>query len=485
VADARLRAVPAPLGAAFGVLAFGVLALACEREAPTAAPVADAGGRPDVATAVKPREPPPSTATKIRHVVMIIQENRSFDHYFGMFPGADGFTLDPSGKPINCNPDPNLDGGCVVSFHDPIDSNSGGPHSAVAFETCFADGKMDGFIKNAEIKKACADPVDPECTLGTFVDVMGYKTEDDIPNYWAYAKAYTLLDHLFQSDASWSWPTHEYLVSEWAALCKSLDPMSCTSNIGSSGPERSGFYSWTSLPYLLDKANVTWKYYLSQGEAPDCDDGEQDCPPVTQLSTVSSFFNPLPLFEDVKAANEESTNVTPIDTFYQDVAAGTLPAVAWIVPAGEVSEHPPSLVSEGQAYTTALINAIMQSPAWDDTVIVLFWDDWGGFYDHVPPLRVDANGYGFRTPGILISPWVKAKSIDKQVLSFDAIPKLIEDTFLEGQRLDPKTDGRPDSRPDVRENLVPGDLRYDFDFTQTPNPPLVLPPMHRRRPEGQ
>ncbi len=166
-----------------------------------------------------------------------MQENRSFDHYFGMFPGADGFTLDARGNPTNCNPDPNADGGCVRAFHDPTDSNSGGPHGAAAFQTCVGAGKMDGFIKNAEgAKKSCAAN-DPECAGGKLVDVMGYKTGADIPNYWAYASAFTLLDHQFESVASWSWPMHQYMVSEWAARCTSASPMSCSSDIGNSWPD--------------------------------------------------------------------------------------------------------------------------------------------------------------------------------------------------------------------------------------------------------
>jgi|HubBroStandDraft_1064217.scaffolds.fasta_scaffold00577_14 phospholipase C len=419
-----------------------------------------------------------STVGKIEHVVLIMQENRSFDHYFGMFPGVDGFTLDAAGNPTNCNPDPHLDGGCVVVFHDPADSNAGGPHSAAAYKTCFDTGKMDGFIKNAEgAKTNCADPNDPECTNGKLVDVMGYKTGADIPNYWAYASAFTLLDHQFESDASWSWPMHQYMVSEWAALCTSASPMSCTSNIGGSEPNPKGFYSWTPLTYILDAKKVTWRYYLAQGTAPDCDNDEAECPPVTQLANVPSIWNPLPLFEVVKNANEQTTNVVTIDHFYTDAKAGTLPAVSWIAPSGEVSEHPPNLVSEGQAYVTSIVNVIMQDPElWSNTAIFLFWDDWGGFYDHVQPTKVDVNGYGFRTPGIVLSAWAKPKNIDHQQLSFDAYAKFIEDTFLSSQRLD-GTDGRPDSRPDVREALpTAGDLRLDFDFTQAPNKPLVLAP---------
>ena len=172
------------------------------------------------------------------------------------------------------------------------------PHSAAAYKTCFDTGKMDGFIKNAEGgKKNCADPNDPECTNGKLVDVMGYKTRADIPNYWGYASAFTLLDHQFESDASWSWPMHQYMVSEWAALCTSASPTSCTSNIGGSEPDAKGFYSWTPLTYILDAKKVSWRYYLAQGTTPDCDNDEAECPPVTQLANVPSIWNPLPLFE--------------------------------------------------------------------------------------------------------------------------------------------------------------------------------------------
>ena len=118
----------------------------------------------------------------------------------------------------------------------------------------------------------------------------------------------------------------------------------------------------------------------------------------------------------------------------------------------------------------------MQGPEWDSTAIFLAWDDWGGFYDHVQPPQVDENGYGLRVPGLVISPYAKEGYIDHQTLSFDAYLKLIEDLFLGGQRIDPETDGRPDPRPDVRENAPQlGDLLEDFDFSQPPRPPVVLP----------
>jgi phospholipase C len=159
----------------------------------------------------------------------------------------------------------------------------------------------------------------------------------------------------------------------------------------------------------------------------------------------------------------------------QAARTGTLPSVSWLAPAEAVSDHPPASIRRGQAYVTGVINAIMRSPDWSSTAIFLAWDDWGGFYDHVKPPTVDAQGYGLRVPALVISPYAKRGYIDHQVLSSDAYLKFIEDDFLHGQRLDPRTDGRPDPRPTVRENVkILGDLRKDFNFAQQPRRPLFL-----------
>ena len=122
----------------------------------------------------------------------------------------------------------------------------------------------------------------------------------------------------------------------------------------------------------------------------------------------------------------------------------------------------------------------MRSPDWDSTAIFLAWDDWGGFYDHVVPPTVDENGSGLRVPGITISPYAKRGYIDHQTLSFDAYDKFIEDDFLSGQRIDPRTDGRPDPRPDAREDAPQlGNLVNDFNFNRPPRSPLLLPPRPR------
>ena len=212
------------------------------------------------------------------------------------------------------------------------------------------------------------------------------------------------------------------------------------------------------------------------GSEPDCqNDQALSCAPVPQNSRTPGIWNPLPYFDTVKA-DGQLDRIQPVSNFYTAAQAGTLPAVSWVVPSGEVSEHPPAPVSYGQSFVTSLVNAVMRSPNWDSSAILLSWDDWGGFYDHVAPPSVDENGYGLRVPGLVISPYAKQGVIDKQTLSFDAYDKFIEDAFLQGRRIDPRSDGRPDPRTSVRENAaVLGNLMADFDFDQQPRAPMLLP----------
>jgi phospholipase C len=417
---------------------------------------------------------------KIRHVVIIMQENRSFDSYFGTFPGANGF------PPGVCVPDP-LNGGCVTPFHDPAYLNYGGPHGQSNATADIDGGRMDGYVGQAEKGQGCSgtNPNCSPCTTSSTskcVDVMGYHDAREIPNYWRYAQDYVLQDNMFEPNASWSLPEHLYQVSEWSAFCTNpLEPYSCTNALQSPNPPGAALsttplYAWTDLTYLLHAYGVSWGYYVFKGIEPDCeDDSAMTCAPVTQGPTTPGIWNPLPHFTDVQQDGQLG-NVQSLSNFFAAAQTGTLPAVSWIDPNGTVSEHPPALVSAGQTYVTGLINAVMQSPDWNSTAIFLSWDDWGGFYDHVVPSALDQNGLGLRVPGIVISPYARQGYIDHQLLSHDNYTKFIEDDFLGGQRLDPAIDGRPDPRPDVREaNPLLGDLSSDFDFSQPPRPPQLLP----------
>jgi phospholipase C len=235
-------------------------------------------------------------------------------------------------------------------------------------------------------------------------------------------------------------------------------------------------YAWTDLTFLLHQQHVSWGYYVTKGREPDCPSGSMTCVAHSQNSKTLGIWNPLPAFATVQQ-DHQVRNIESVTHFVKAARAGRLPAVSWVVPSLAVSEHPPSAISRGQAYVTRLVNAVMQGSDWSSSAIFLSWDDWGGFYDHVPPPQVDSNGYGLRVPGIVISPYARQGYIDHQTLSHDAYVKFIEDDFLNGQRLDPTTDGRPDPRPTVRENVATlGDLGNDFDFDQPPRPPLILNP---------
>jgi phospholipase C len=423
---------------------------------------------------------------KIRHVVVIMQENRSFDTYFGTYPGAQGIPM-ANGVPTVCVPDPQTNQ-CVKPFPDHSDVNGGGPHSEGNATADINGGKMDGFVGQAESgRRGCLDPTNPACTNSSQPDVMGYHTASDIPNYWAYANNFVLQDHMFEPNASWSLPEHLFQVSEWSAACSQHDnPASCVNALQAPGmPPLAGnlrpttapspIYAWTDLTYLLHKQNVSWGYYVVAGNEPDCEnDASITCAPVRQNSVTPGIWNPLPYFDTVKADGQLG-NIQSVDNFYGAASKGTLPAVSWVVPSSAVSEHPPAAVSSGQSYVTSLVNAVMRSPDWSSTAIFLAWDDWGGFYDQVAPPSVDQNGYGLRVPAMVISPYARKGFVDHQMLSFDAYDKFIEDDFLHGQRLDPRTDGRPDPRPDVRETVkILGNLTADFDFTQRPRTPQIL-----------
>jgi phospholipase C len=421
----------------------------------------------------------PQGIHKIRHIVIIMQENRSFDNYFGTYPGAAGIPM-RGGQPAVCIPAP-AKHACVKPYHDRQDFNFGGPHDAAASAADINGGRMNGFLAQQEqavAKCGCGAPNPPN-------DAVGYHTGKELPNYWTYARDFVLQDHMFQPEASWSLPSHLYLVSLWSAHCTSHAPSSCTNDVSHPGnPPGWGhhptstppIYAWTDLTYLLNKHHVSWRYYIFRGIEPDCEsDKRLSCRPVTQGPITSPVWNPLRWFDDVRKDGQLS-NIQSLNGFFNALNKGTLPSVSWIMPNQDVSEHPFTLISKGQTYVTGLINTIMQSPAWKSTAIFVTWDDWGGFYDHLRPPRVDQNGYGLQVPAFMISPYAKKGFIDHQVLSFDAYAKFIEDDFLGGQRLNPRTDGRPDPRPDVRESANKlGNLVNEFNFNQPPRPAMMLP----------
>ena len=355
----------------------------------------------------------PSGIHKIKHVIMIMQENRSFDSYFGTYPGATGIPMH-DGVPTVCVPDPA--GGCDRPYHDISDINGGGPHGEANAVADVNHGKMDGFIQQRDAaKSSCKVPDDPACTGSSGIpDVMGYHTAAEIPNYWTYARNFVLQDRMFEPVQSWSLPEHLYLVSAWSARCQNRSPMSCVNNIvGPYGIHTFGKavhkelttgqtsidLAWTDITWLLYAHHVSWSYYVQAGSQPDCsNDQAETCVTVRQNASTPGIWNPLPLFGDVQH-DHQLHNIRPLSSYFHAAATGTLPAVSWIVPSGPDSEHPPASVHRGQAYVTALINAAMKSPDWNSTAIFLSWDDWGGFYDGVVPRRSTGTATASGSPG--------------------------------------------------------------------------------------
>src|SRR6266540_7381025 len=363
--------------------------------------------------------------TKIKHIIIIMQENRSFDEYFGTYPGADGIPMQ-NDVPIVCAFDPQTNQ-CIRPYHDPDVVNVGGPHSTSAAAADINGGKMDGFIttfRNAQ--KNCSNPNNPVCVPGEEPDVMGWHDAREIPNYWAYAQNFVLQDHMFQPNFGPSEPAHLYMVSGWSATCRNpQNPGSCVTNLTLPDPESprgndtKPDFGWTDLTYLLHKAGVNWAYYTDPSERPDCDRFGVICGPEDDIVGTPNLWNPLPDFVDVHDDGEVG-HIKPVSEFFRALKDGSLPPVVWVVPNAKNSEHPPAKISDGQAWVTSLINAVGRSSVWDSSAIFVTWDDWGGFYDHVvPPATRDGLGYSMRVPALLISPYARKDYVDHHTLSFD------------------------------------------------------------------
>ncbi len=321
-----------------------------------------------------PKAPPKSTG-RIEHILFLIQENHSFDSYFGTYPGAEGF---PRGikQPINPGGRPS-----VAPFHRTTDLNHDMGHSWREARLAINHGRMDGFIFAAQSR-----------------DAMGYYDGSDIPNYWAYVRRFTLCDRFFSSLAGPSLPNHLYMVAaQSGGVVRNLRR-----------PPAGGF-SFPTMAELLARSKVSWKYY--NGGEPE----------------QFGLWNPLPGFKQFMDSKALMSHLVPNEQYFRDLRDGTLPAVAWIVPNEPESEHPVWDIRIGMWYTTAFVNALIKSPYWKNTVLVITWDDYGGFFDHVPPPRVDRYGYGPRVPTIIVSPYARQGYVDHTQYDFTSVLRFIEE----------------------------------------------------------
>jgi phospholipase C len=380
--------------------------------------------------------------SKIQHIVFIVKENRSFDSYFGAFPGADGATTGMISSGVRMNLRRGADRMPRDIGHDWDDARN-----------AMNGGKMDRF-----------DLVRDGNQHGDFLSMSQFLPAD-IPNYWSYAQHFTLADRMFSSLAGPSFPNHLYIVASqsggaignpdsliWgcdAAQATRVDVQLADGTSKSQYP----CFDFPTITDSLDTANVSWKYYS---------------PTQDQHGYIWSALDAV---KHVRFGPDWTSKVVPFGRFVQDASSGSLPSVSWVIPDFDVSDHP-SVDSfagttlsvsacEGENWTVKQINAIMQGPSWPSTAIVLTWDDFGGFYDHVPPPTVDGLGLGPRVPLIVISPYSREGVISHTQYEFGSLLQLVENRYkLKGLSA---RDVEVDSLLDM------------FDFTQVPAPPLVLP----------
>jgi len=302
-------------------------------------------------------------ANPIKHVVVIVQENHTFDNYFGTFPGANGIQNDPPGvQPFHITrPTINL---C---------------HSTACAHAAYDQGKMDGFLQ-------------AEASNETF----GYYDQTDLPYYWGLAANYTLFDNYFTSVMGPSLPNHLYLVAAQG------------DGIADSGDQQGSYLKVETIANELEAANRSWAYYSPYAAGNE-----------SPLGLVSSIANNATMLANLK----------PTQEFLTDLQNGTMPDVSYLTGNDTQNEHPPYSIASGEQWVESVVGAIQASPYWGSTVILLTWDDYGGWYDHVVPPSVDKYGDGFRVPLLVVSPFARHGYIDHTLSDHTSILKFIERVF--------------------------------------------------------
>ncbi|HET7010207.1 MAG TPA: alkaline phosphatase family protein [Anaerolineales bacterium] len=377
-------------------------------------------------------------ATPIRHLIVVMQENHTFDNYFGTFPGADGI---PPGTCMPVDPNDPLNSECVEPFpiRDlPVQDLD---HSRRTFELQYNDGAMDGFI-------FALDERNQDGRLA-----MGYYDDQELAYYWNLAEEYVLFDRFFSSAGAGSFLNHVFWVTAGPGN-------------GRDKPTPEGMGDYPTIFDRLQAAGISWKFYIDNYE-PGLDhrDLVEGRPRPAQVEWVPLLSMPRYL-EDP----ELYSRIVDLDEYFEDLRAGTLPAVSYVKFIG-ASEHPPGGLQAGQQATRAMIQALMQSDSWESSAFLLTYDDWGGWYDHVAPPQVDEEGYGFRVPALLVSPYARQGFIDHTTLDYTSILRFIEDNWS----LEPLT------ARDAFANSIAGGL----DFSQPPRPPHLVPSQRRGTNEAQ
>jgi phospholipase C len=376
------------------------------------------------------------TRTPIKHFMVLMQENHSFDNYFGTYPGANGT---PKGTCQPLSPDrPN--GKCVKPYPIGRHAIQDLGHSTLIFAAQYRNGAMNGFVSGLN-----ANNLDGH-------QAMGYYDDSDLPFYWNVADSYVLFDHFFTSAAAGSVWNHLFWVT------------GTPGNPLKDGIPETGFGNLPTIFDRLEAKGITWKFYVQHYD-----------PKVTYKSATVGNAGSQPVWVPLLDYDRYIDNpklfshIVDIDQYFEDLQNGTLPEVAFMVPAGS-SEHPPGSIQSGQRYVRAIVNALMRSPYWKSSAFSWTYDDWGGWYDHVKPPRVDAYGYGFRAPALLVSAYAKKGHIDSTTYDFTSYLAFIEHNW----------GLKPLAARDAAALREGRDLTNAFDFTKPPRTAVFL--QGQRRP---
>jgi len=358
---------------------------------------------------------PDGAGRYIKHVIVVIQENRSYDNLFATFPGGDGATSGSCGN-------------ATIKLRPATLSNKITPPNTYAtFKTELDGGKMDGFCHIAF-----------EGHTGKYV--YEYVNPKYIVPYWTLARQYVLADHTFQTQGSGSFTGHQDLIRGDTAIGKTValvdnpnnQPWGCNAPVGTTTSvlSISGGYligkgpfpclTYATLRDTLDAKHVSWKYYE----------------PVYGGSFAQNIWSAFAAIKAVYDGPEWNTNVSSPETnIFHDITNGKLPSMAWVVPDFNNSDHPGSPMDTGPSWVASIANAVGKSQYWKSTAIVVVWDDWGGWFDHVrppAPSKVTASnvgGPGFRIPMIVVSTFAKKGYIAHKRYEYGSIVKFVETVF--------------------------------------------------------
>ena len=382
------------------------------------------------------------TRWPIKHVVFLIMENRSFDNIFGKFPAADGATT-------------GMDHGVERPLTEsPLQRGHDLPHCYNCNVASIAEGDMDGFNQTES------------------ADMYAYTqySEEQVQAYWNWAEEYVLADRFFASAVGPSFPNHLYTIAATSggALDNAWQPFPRLKTMQDEGYAKSwgcdiapggyvevidpeGYmvkvhpcFDFKTEGDLLNEAGIPWAYYAATNG---------------QLGYIWSAYSAIDRYRN--DSELWGRHMRPVDDVIRDIEADRLPPVTWITPRFQLSQHPEYNFCWGQNWNIEVINAIMRSDAWKDTAIIVTWDDFGGFYDHVPPVQLDDFGLGIRVPTLIVSPYAKEGYVDSTMYEFSSVLRFIEDNWGLTQL--------------TRRDKIADNLTEAFDFSQPPRKPVTQP----------